>query len=168
LPHRTNNIHEDNLGLLMARVCRVIGGEMRTKLERLGLYHAQGMILFCLWREDGLTQQLLAERLHIATSTVSNTLKRMERDGWVKRHRDEQDQRIVRVCLTERSRQLKKEAHASFAEMDRELSAILTTDEREILKRSLLKVSDYLTGSCPDAENAGCLASYKETGGTAA
>ncbi|MGD9950030.1 MAG: MarR family winged helix-turn-helix transcriptional regulator [Desulfobulbus sp.] len=125
-------------------------------LENIGLYHAQGMILFRLWREDGLSQARLAEALHIAPPTVSNTLKRMERDEWIQRQRDENDQRIVRVYLTEKAKQLRAEAHASFTAMDQEFATILSEEEREILRRSLLKVYHYLAEKHPSAACGAC------------
>ena len=142
---------EKSLGLLLGRVCRLVGAERRMALENIGLYHAQGMILFRLWREDGLSQARLAEALHIAPPTVSSTLKRMQRDGWIARRRDENDQRIVRVYLTEKAKQLRTEAHASFTAMDQEFAEILTAQEQEILERALLKVYRYLTEKHPSA-----------------
>ncbi|MCG6880129.1 MAG: MarR family winged helix-turn-helix transcriptional regulator [Deltaproteobacteria bacterium] len=135
------------LGNLLAKVSRLVGGRMRMKLEGIGLHHAQGMILFHLWRKDGIAQNALAHALHITPPTATNTLQRMERDGWVERRRDVTDQRIVRVYLTGKAEALRAEAAATFRELDGELTAMLTDDERSILMRSLLKVHDHLTQS---------------------
>jgi len=135
------------LGHLLAKVSRLVGGRMRMKLEGIGLHHAQGMILFHLWRKEGIAQNALARALHITPPTATNTLQRMERDGWIKRRRDAADQRIVRVYLTGKAEALRSEAAATFRELDRELTAMLTENERNILMRSLLKVHDHLTRS---------------------
>lgn len=134
------------LGHLLAQVCRLVGSRRRMKLESIGLHHAQGLILFQLWQEDGISQRVLAQALHITPPTATNTLKRMERDGWVKRRRDESDQRIVRVYLTEQSKRLRREARASFRELDREMTSMLTEQECEALREALLKVHRYLAG----------------------
>jgi len=154
---------EKNLGLLLARVSRLVGREWRMKLEGIGLYHAQGMILFTLWREDGIAQNGLAQALHIAPPTVSSTLKRMERDGWIERHRDGEDQRIVRVYLTEKSKQLHEEAHGSFEDMHQELTALLTEEERKVLSQSLLKVYHYLFEKTGAGTEAHCTLSSSST-----
>ena len=154
---------EKSLGLLLGRVCRLVGAERRMALESIGLYHAQGMILFRLWGAEGISQTMLAEALHIAPPTVSSTLKRMERDGWIERRRDADDQRVVRVYLAEKAKLLRIEAHTSFTAMDQEFAEILSGEEQEILRRSLLKVYNYLTekhpsaacGSCKDQEQHG-------------
>jgi len=139
------NPQKPTLGHLLAKVSRLVGGRMRMRLEEIGLHHAQGMILFHLWREDGLAQNVLAQALHITPPTATNTLQRMERNGWIRRRRDSVDQRVVRVFLTKRSRALRDEARCSFRELDRELTAVLSKNERKILMASLLKVHHHLS-----------------------
>jgi DNA-binding MarR family transcriptional regulator len=135
------------IGHLLAHVCRLVGRRRRMKLQSIGLRHAQGMILFRLWQADGMSQRMLAQSLHITPPTASSTLRRMERDGWIKRRRDESDQRIVRVHLTKAARRLREDARASFLELDKEMTSLLTKQEFAILRRSLLKVHDHLLRS---------------------
>ena len=127
---------------------------MRAKLEEIGLPPAQGMILFHLWRKDGIAQNVLAQVLHITPPTTTSTLQRMERDGWIRRHRDSTDQRIVRVYLTEKARELRGEARALFREIDEELTSVLTDDERRILVSSLLKVQQHLSKGAEDSDRS--------------
>ena len=142
------------LGHLLAQVCRLVGRRRRMKLESIGLHHGQGMILYRLWQNDGVAQSELARALHITPPTASSTLQRMERDGWVRRRRDEADQRIVRVYLTDKAGRLHEEARASFRELDQEMRAMLTDQEHETLRQSLLKVHGYLARA--DVEDKGC------------
>jgi MarR family transcriptional regulator, organic hydroperoxide resistance regulator len=132
------------LGQLLAQVCRLAGKRRRLRLERLGLHHAQGMVLFHLWKEDGISQRDLAAALQITPPTASNTLQRMERDGWVERRRDDADQRIVRVYLTAKARDLHEDARASLRDFDREMGSALSAAEQAALRKSLLKVQCYL------------------------
>jgi hypothetical protein len=89
------NPHKLTLGHLLANVSRLVGARTRMKLQEFGLYHAQGMILFHLWRKDGMAQNVLAQALNITPPTATNTLQRMERNGWIRRRRDETDQRAA-------------------------------------------------------------------------
>lgn len=133
-----------SLGQVLAKVSRLVGGRMRTKLEKIGLPHAQGIILFHLWQQDGIAQNVLAQALHIRPPTATSTLQRMQRDGWVKRRRDHADQRIVRVHLTDKAKALAQETRATFIELDQELTSVLTDQEREKFMEILLKVLHYL------------------------
>ena len=138
------------LGQLLGQVCRLVGGRMRMKLESIGLHHAQGLILFQLWHHDGLAQNALAQALHITPPTATNTLQRMERDGWIERRRDATDHRVVRVYLTAKASVLREEVRASFRDLDQELTSMLTEKECGILMGSLLKVRHLLSEGVTD------------------
>ena len=141
------------LGHLLAKVSRLVGTRMRGKLEEFGLPHSHGMILFHLWRKDGIAQNILAKTLHITPPTATNTLQRMERDGWIERKRDDNDQRIVRVYLTEKAGVVRDGARKVFEELDRELASVMTDQERQIMIDSLLKVQSHLS-SIPGGDDA--------------
>jgi DNA-binding MarR family transcriptional regulator len=144
---------------LLAKVSRLVGGRMRTKLGDMGLHHAQGMILFHLWRQDGIAQNVLAQALHITPPSATNTLQRMERDGWIERRRDADDQRVVRVFLTEKAKVLRTEARTTFQQLDRELTAVLTENECHMLMEVLQKVHRHLARASGNAASA-CRASF--------
>jgi DNA-binding MarR family transcriptional regulator len=155
--YKNENPDHLTIGHLLGQVCRLVGSRRRMKLETIGLHHAQGLILFQLWQEDGIAQRVLAKALHITPPTATNTLKRMERDGWITRRREESDQRIVRVYLTEKARSLRREARASFKELDAEMTSMLTEQEGETLRAALLKFRRYLARqSVPDSDQACC------------
>jgi DNA-binding MarR family transcriptional regulator len=99
---------------------------------------------------------VLAQALHITPPTATNTLKRMERDGWIKRRRKESDQRIVRVFLTEKAKSLRREARASFKELDVEMTSMLTEQEGKTLREALLKVRSYLARQSAPGSDGFC------------
>ena len=138
---------EMTLGQLMGQVCRLSGARMRIKMEKIGLHRGQGFVLLHLWHRDGMAQQEIARAKHVSSATITNTIKRMERDGWVERRRDPQDDRVMRVYLTQKAQALRDEAHISFREIDDEIAGALTEDERVEFRRLLLKVYDQLVPS---------------------
>jgi len=132
------------LGQLLSQVCRLTGDRLRVKMEEIGLHKGQGFILFHLWHHDGIAQNVIAHALHVSPATMTNTLQRMERDGWITRQRDSEDQRIVRVHLTEKAKALHEEVRASFRDLEREVTSVLTKDERETLRELLVKLHEHL------------------------
>ena len=132
------------LGQLMGQVCRLSGDRMRVVMERIGLHRGQGLVLLHLWHRDGMAQQEIARAKHVSPASVTNMLKRMERDGWIERRRDPQDERVMRVYLTEKAQAVREEAHASFHQIDDEIAGALTEDERTEFRRLLLKVFGQL------------------------
>ena len=133
-----------SLGRLLFQVCRLAGHRLRSKTEEIGLHRGQGFILFHLLQNEGIAQSVIAHAMHVSPATVTNTLQRMERDGWITRERDSMDQRIVRVRLTSKSMAMREKAEASFAELEKEMTSALTDKERETLSRLLIKVHEHL------------------------
>ena len=79
-------------------------------LEELGLTYPQYVTVICLWEEDKQTVKGLSEKLFLEPSTMTPMLKRLEAMGYVTRERDSEDERSVRVSLTEAGRQLREKA----------------------------------------------------------
>jgi len=128
------------VGQLMAQVCRMTGARLRLHMEKLGLHRGQGFALVHLWHHDGVPQHELSRAMHVSPASITNMLQRMERDGWIDRVRDEADQRVVRVFLTEKSEGLRKKAESVFCEMEADFAAVYSTEEQDTLKRLLMKL----------------------------
>src|SRR6218665_3025277 len=79
-------------------------------LEELGLTYPQYVAIVALWDEDELTVKGLSDKLFLEPSTVTPMLKRLEAMGYVTRTRGTDDERIVRVRLTETGRRLREKA----------------------------------------------------------
>ena len=75
-------------------------------LEPFGLTYLQYLSLRLLWAGDGVTVGQLCAALGLETSTLTPLLKRMEAAGLLTRARGREDERQVRVTLTERGRAL--------------------------------------------------------------
>ncbi len=76
-------------------------------LEPLGLTYPQYLVLLVLWERDGPTVKEIGQRLQLDSGTLTPLLKRMEAGGLLSRQRAPEDERQVRIALTERGRGLK-------------------------------------------------------------
>jgi DNA-binding MarR family transcriptional regulator len=79
-------------------------------LDSLGLTYPQYLVMLLLWEAEGWTVNALGERLGLDSGTLTPLLRRMETKGLVKRARDAQDERRVRVGITEAGCALKVRA----------------------------------------------------------
>ncbi len=79
-------------------------------LKPLGLTYTQYIVFLVLWEEDGLTVGEIGEKLHLDNGTLTPLLKKMETAGFVIRKRSSEDERVVRVYLTDIGREKKKAA----------------------------------------------------------
>lgn len=79
----------------------------RQLLDEHDLTYPQYLVLLVLWEKDGIAVRDLMQRLKLDSGTLSPILKRLERAGFVNKQRNDIDERIVRISLTDKSRQLK-------------------------------------------------------------
>ncbi len=131
-----------SIGQLLLQVCRLTGDRLRVKMEKIGVHRAQGLVLLQLCHRDGISQRQIIQARHVSPATMTNMLQRMERDGWITRERDSNDQRMVRVYLTEKAKSFRKEAQQTFREMEEELASVYTDEEKEMFCRLLMKLHE--------------------------
>jgi DNA-binding MarR family transcriptional regulator len=78
-----------------------------------------------------MSQQVLAEQLHLEKSTVSRLVQHLEQRGWVRRVRDLHDTRVFRLQLSETGHEQSSRLMRSLAERHERLLAALRPDEQE-------------------------------------
>lgn len=80
----------------------------REALAPWDLSYTQYVALIALWNEDGLTVGGLGALLGLDSGTLSPMLKRLEARGLLTRTRRPDDERVVRVTLTDEGRELRR------------------------------------------------------------
>ncbi|MFB9951458.1 MarR family winged helix-turn-helix transcriptional regulator [Rhizobium puerariae] len=116
-------------------------------LEPLGLTYPQYLVMITLWEEDGQPVKAIGERLGLDSGTLSPLLKRLEQSGLVARKRDHDDERQVRITLTEKGAGLKTQAAGVMEAIGKALGCSLgevaaLRDELVALKERLLKAGE--------------------------
>jgi DNA-binding MarR family transcriptional regulator len=86
-------------------------------LDRVGLTYPQYLVLLVLCEEDNLTVKQIGERLSLDSGTLTPLLKRLETAGFVRRVRDRQDERHVRVTLTKQGQAIEEQAAFIMSEL---------------------------------------------------
>lgn len=93
--------NEKSLQFLFMEIGRHYTEKCLYQIRNLGLQPCQVPVLMILARTDGCSQRRMAELLRNKPSTVNVSIQRLEKNGIVCRRRDEKDQRVMRVFLTE-------------------------------------------------------------------
>lgn len=124
----------------------------RPILTEMNLTYPQYLVMLVLWEEDRVTVSRLGDRLQLDSGTLSPLLKRLEANGFVRRERSADDERIVDVTLTPAGRRLERKAQCI---PERLLSSIGMT-EREVadLRDAVHHLTDALNASNTDKETA--------------
>lgn len=91
-----------------------------------------GVLMFLVWHGASVPS-VLAEKLNVTTSRIANTLKPLERKGYVRRDVNPDDRRSVIVTITPEGRAFGEERYReAIAGTEHQLS-VLSASERERL-----------------------------------
>ncbi len=99
----------------VAEAIRVYGSAQdlldEAAAERLGINRTDARVLDVLERSGRMAAGGIAEQSGLTTGAVTGLLDRLERAGYVRRIRDQQDRRRVLVEMTPRARKLAMEVY---------------------------------------------------------
>lgn len=127
-------------------------GDLPALLQKLGKFlhrahhleghprHGQRRILAILKEGGSLNQRDLLEDLDIRSSSLSELLAKLTRQGLITRERDEGDRRNYVIRITERGRAAMEDHGAMQSERDALLFAALSESERRDLGNLLQKL----------------------------
>ncbi|MBU8539230.1 MarR family winged helix-turn-helix transcriptional regulator [Falsiroseomonas tokyonensis] len=138
---------EDNLCFALYAANHAFTAAYKPLLDPLGLTYPQYLVLLVLWEAEDQTVKALGQRLHLDSGTLTPLLKRMETAGLVRRRRDAEDERQVRIALTEAGRALQ----ARTVEVQRRLSCLLQEASPAALRDALLALTRALRRGPPPA-----------------
>lgn len=84
----------------------------KPRLDALDLTYPQYLVFVALWEKDDVTVGALGSRLFLDSGTITPLVKRLEARGLLRRTRDSEDERQVRIRLTPEGRALQGKAAA--------------------------------------------------------
>ena len=123
------------------RLIRMYYSRIQSQLAEVGLYRGQTPILMLLYKNDGMSQKEMARALNLSPATMTVTLKRMEKAGLVLREMDEHDQRILRVHLSEKGREMCETGESRIGVVTAELLEGFTLEEQQQLNEYLGRIA---------------------------
>ncbi len=125
---------------LHGRTSKVLRALADAAMRRHGLHVGQNYLLAVLWERDGSTPGEAAAALNVTTPTVVKMADRMTAAGLLTRRRDDRDNRLVRLWLTDAGRALQRPVETERRLIEEKVTADLTETEREALLNALAKV----------------------------
>ncbi|OIQ49888.1 Organic hydroperoxide resistance transcriptional regulator [Pseudodesulfovibrio hydrargyri] len=135
----------------MARFNRLYAKGLSKRLSSYGVRPGYLEILFRLWEQDGITQKSLHKGIDVEQATLSNTLKRMERDGLLLRQRNPKDRRQSLIVLTDTGAGLRKLVQTAIDDLQSAVNARLSVTDRRYFRRILKQMNEHLFADQDDA-----------------
>ncbi len=128
---------------------KIFHNRMRRLAEDQGMNESYRHLLFHLSHKDGVTQLDLANLTHLKPPTISVTLRKMEQEGYVRRQQDENDQRAVRVFLTDKGKEFNRSSKKLIDSLDKQVVEGISNVEIKQLLDLLDRMYYNLTGEDP-------------------
>lgn len=153
---------EDNIGVVISDVARLMRTVFDRRVRDLGLTRAQWLVLTRLHRRPGASQSELAEMMEVEKPSAGRLIDRLEAKGWVMRKSDKGDRRINRIYLTREAERVHKRiwriAEATVNDALADLSAKETTQLARLLGRVKARVVMLAEEPSPSPPRAKILA----------
>ena len=128
---------ENQLCFPLYACAKEVTRQYRKTLEALILTYTQYIVMMVLWEFGSMTEGELGKFVHLDSGTLAPLLKRLDKQGYIRRMRPEHNERALYLHLTEEGEALKYQALDFPAQMQECIN--LTDAEQEQLKKLLTK-----------------------------
>jgi DNA-binding MarR family transcriptional regulator len=115
------------------------------RASALGVTTAQWRLLLRLYREPGLKQVELAERMDVEPITACRIVDRLEEAGLVERQRDPDDRRAWRLVVTEKAEPIMTRLRTLAEEMSGEAFAGMSVEDVEAMRGKLSRIRENVS-----------------------
>jgi len=146
LPRRSS------LGYQVNHLARLLAQALRARIAPHGVVPGQFAQLLALYEQDGQSQKELCERVRVEQPTMANTLRRMERDGLIRRLPDPSDGRRAVVMLTERARGLENALVDGARSVNSEATRGISDDEMAAFMATMSRIIRNLEATPADRQ----------------
>ncbi|WP_297135111.1 MarR family winged helix-turn-helix transcriptional regulator [Terrisporobacter sp.] len=130
----------DNIGKYISQLYRRGGIFVTKEMEKYNIGQGQFMFLLELYIEDGRNQEELSKALKIDKGTTARAIKKLEKERYLIRYKDEKDKRSNKIYLTQKGRDVKENIFSVLDEWERKISEHLDESEKELMIKLLKKV----------------------------
>ena len=114
-------------------------------------------ILEKLVRENGISQQQIADRVGIRPQSASEAICAMEERGLIHREASEEDKRVMLIYLTDEGREYHEKSSQEIKAQAKEFFSVLNEEEKQMLSTILAKLNRMDENvRTSDNESEGC------------
>jgi MarR family transcriptional regulator for hemolysin len=138
------------IGLRLARTARVVTAEFERVLAAAGGSAPAWQVLLLVRSAEWDTQSRMAEAMGITAATLTHHLAGLERDGLVRRWREDSNRRVQHAALTADGEALFERLREVAIRYDERLRSQLSDDETALLAELLGRLEAGLVDP-PDA-----------------
>jgi DNA-binding MarR family transcriptional regulator len=137
---------------LLHRAAQRVGAAFADEIAKFGISLRGQLVLHALTNDEAQRTQLkLGAMLGLDKTTLTSELDKLERVGLIVRVPDPKDRRVRTPVITDKGRDLQKQAEGALAEVERAFRTRFTDQEMAVIRRALSDLANGegpLQGSC--------------------
>lgn len=141
---------DESPGFVVRKTNIAVGNALRRRLSKYGLTLGQYYIMRALWINEGQSQRALSEAVGTTEPTTASVLRMLEKNGLIRRARNQQDRRTINIFLTENGLEMKRELLLMAMGVNEIATRGLSQHDIEEIKRLMQAMSANLL---KDSEN---------------
>ncbi len=135
---------EKSMPALFMEINRRYGMRCMNHIRAMGIQHGQMPIIMIVYENDGCSQKEIAEKMGVTPPTVNVSIQRLEKVDIVCRKRDEKDQRIMRVYLTENGKRIVQEIKEESKSVEKVMFSNFNETELCLMRRFFEQILDNI------------------------
>jgi DNA-binding MarR family transcriptional regulator len=139
-----HDLTDYSIGRLLFHVCRLRGTHAAQLMEQFGLFRGQARVLLILSHDNGIMHSHIAEKLAISPAATTKVIKRLETLEYLERRPDPDDERVSRVYLLPKGRELIDKIHQAFTQLDEVSFRGIPSEDLETFGRCLFQIQSNL------------------------
>ncbi len=114
----------------MVLAARSMKRALEIKLNEYGVTSSQYIVLELLWKYNGLSLSELGKLLYFDNPTITGIITRMAKSELIRRTRDRNDRRIIKVHLTQKGIELESVLHKIATDINERALENFQEDEK--------------------------------------
>ena len=134
--------------LLMCHVMHLYLQRSICLFKELDIHPGQAGLLWGVNCKDqdnrGMAQKELAKHIGVKPPSITVMLKKLEAEAYIEKKQDENDQRIMRIFLTEKGKNIAAKMETVMEQLEQEAFANMNEQEVMLFRRLLLQMRDNL------------------------
>ena len=146
MPNSQNLKSDIDIGMLMSQVDRLCTKKFVQNARKFGMDISQDqwMVIGPIWKQKGISQKEIAEYCGKDKTSVTKIIDTLEKKNLLVRYSDQIDQRIKRVVLSNKGKNLMKNVMPVIEQHRNDLLEGIKSKEIETFKIVLKKIHNNL------------------------
>ncbi len=132
---------QEPLGVLISLLHRMHYATMSKKMQNYGLSAGQFFTLAFLSRNQETDEKSMVMHYHMSKGTISTNVKILEKEGFVKKIRNPENQSSVKISLTEKGEKTVPEVISADKKWENFLFHGIKKEEKEIFMKIFKQVA---------------------------